>query len=1440
VWATSGDREQFFLRQFGDQKTKFRGEVATVLGAPKPDDRVLQVIGDDEIFYAYSERFRKKMNNLEEKRGGPISVASDALLMVSGRRLLTEAEQRVADMQAQMKALHASAAAIKVRQANAADAKVFKADSDAPGLQEIAVETLLKPGKPIHVRVIDHDLSRTAQIDEAQVSISASSGDSIGRIVLKETGTHTGWFEGRIPTAGAQAMAYAADSEPGRNPNMVISANPDYPPWRPVAVAGKAPEFRVDLNDNVALGEMTITAREQGAKLRSFVVYAGMNANGMTAVTAYPKDMVSLAKPWHPSVTIMNDSDRYHASNERSVYDFGDIQNHVERGWLSQQFAAGIAENVSGPSVAMTNSIPAKVTWRRQNNHHNSHVIYRFRGYFHEPADVMRRFKVVLGKYVVPANTHPSVANPPQFLLAVDGQPITSKDKPDILEGERLLKPGLHRFEIWATGWDCTVGFGRSVNVLANLDDPAKLTDCPDSFFDPETFPEGMLALRCPRADITAEGEGTAFKVKFAPGSKARLISLVFMGQEGPVPVLNRISLLDAAGKQVLPVPADFAELNKNSTLEILTGDKVTVRYVDDRFVTLNKETHERFLDVMFSNARINFEFFEMRKDRNDNDEPYYERQLRFAHGQPVLLTVVDPDMDISPDVDTVTVSVQNSDGVKRDFKAAEDPREPGIFRVWVKPVTGAPAADDEIQVKEGGSLTALYRDAENTDPGVPADRLASIRHAAYESPVLRLSHSTVTPIDFKHLPYPLVAKDLRPGFDRLNMLDATKDTPLGLGGRDVVKQLPSASGMVLPRWSVQNTMHEAGKAPAGGFAAVHGQMMYFEIEAPHLALRMGSVAEVFVQTQSGRAVVGTNAAESAAVPFDITVPGTMKLNARLAMLERYEDAWRATPQIPIYINGNRPLPPDAVRGRTQNTALFQCEVPLIAAVLPEDGVLNISAEEKYERRIVDGHGLVVRPDETVYVGFRYSAKDGSEQWLTGSAKVIAHPVLDVLEEDHRTSMTEAYVGENLYLRVVDLGADRSDGSDKVSVLMQAKSGAKLSVDLLEVDTHSGVFKGAVPLTYAKSGPLAQGYDVRQEGFPVVYSDLMGCLYASASGLKTPPVPVTIRKGADGDIVPFSKQYDDPDIAMRTQFALAEGFLEMAKHHRTRGDEQEAVREYDQARRLLAAVVDQFREAETRAHAEYLLGNLTQEEADATAAGELQQERYRAALARFMNVTGSYPDTVHASKAQFKIATIYEKLNEPDIAAQEYVKLAYKYPQSEFLAMSMARLGTHFLRKADAYEKQAAALLEKTDNKDAQFEGTAIQKMAVKEYLNSGSIFASLLQRFPSHELAGQGGLRAGQAYMRAESTRQALRIFLTVVENESYDGPEIRAQAMYWAGMCYEKIKEPMAAYAIYKRLTYDFPESKWAAYARGQLSQDRMLTLETDLEIKRLEEQQ
>ena len=1478
VWATSGDKEHFFLRQFGDQKTKFRGEVRTALGAPAPDDDVLQVIGDDEIYYAYSERFRRRMNDMEEKRGGPITVRSDAILMASARKLLSEAEQRVADMEAKMAAIArhrpvtaADAAAVKVQAAREAVARSrTREDRAAAEAQEKAeltkalLRARVKPGRPINVRVIDPDACRTAEIDQVAVSIESSSGDSIGRIVLKETDTHSGWFEGSIPTAGAQAMAFARNTEPGRNPNMVISPTPGYPAWRPVAVKGETPEFKIDLNDNVALGEMIINAKEPGAKLKKIVLQTGMNAREMTTIAVFPKDQLTLDRPWHPSVTIMNDTDRYHADDKRSVYDIRELEEHLERGWMTQAYAAGVATNVAGPSVAMTNSIPGRVKWLRHNRHHNAHVIYRFRGYFYEPEAVTRRFKVELGKWT-PPEVHSSVAHPAQYTLTVDGRRITKVEEtpskagsPVNLEGEINLRPGIHRVEIWATGWDCRIGFGRSVKVLANLDDPEKLVDCPDSVFDPASFPRGVLTHRNSRATITVNEAGTQFKVAFAPGSRTRLVNLVLLGQEGPVPALNTITLTDAGGERVLPVAEDYAALNKNDTLEILTGDKVAVRYVDDRFVDKAKEKHERFLNVSFSDAGVGFVFFEMRRNRSGEMEPYYEQLLRFAHGKPLVLRIVDPDMDMTDKPDAVEVVLQSETGGKKTFVAQETGPSTAIFLLTIVPVPGAPANDEQFQVAAGGTISATYRDEENIRPGVPADRYASVEHAVYAEPRLRMSHATVTPIDFSKLDPKHQDHRLRPpGMRGLNIGFASieerreewrreaAEASEGLLSLERKQQKRATGGRVRPRWSISNAWADVTSPPDGGIATVHGQVMRFEIEAPHLALRSGSRVNLHVQTDAGREqgdLLGGSLDDSTEPGFDIAVPGTMKLSAGLAGGGSGLDRLRSPPQIPIYIRGHL-VHTDGSHTFKRSSRVFACSVPLIADFLPKEGALSdedIAYRREKKIPIERKDGLVVRSGEKVHVGIQYADEDGAEKWLTASAKVITHPVLDVMDEDYREERTAAYAGESLQVRVVDLGADVSDASDKVEILMQAKSGAKHKVELLEVDTHSGVFRGNVELTYAQknAGTNAAAYSVKRDGFPVVYGDTLGARYTDANGVKTDTVFLTIQKGADGTIRPFSKKYDDETIAMRTQFSLAEAYLEMAKRHRKLGETERANHEYERAKDMLEKAMDMFRDPDTRAQAEYLLGNLTQEEADTTGDKELQEDRYRAALSRYMRVTGSYPDTLPASKAQFKIATVYERMNEPEIAAQEYVKLAYKYPDSEFLALSMARLGTHFQRKAAQYEKQAKELLAKTEDKDAQFDGKAMETMYIREYIKSAEIFARLQERFPDHELAGKGGLRAGQAYMRARENRDALNAFKRVFQYEAYDGPKIRSQAMYWAGMCYEALGEAMAAYSIYKRLTYDFPESKWASYARGQLSSDSLLTIELEIEEKRVEE--
>ncbi|MGB1129957.1 MAG: tetratricopeptide repeat protein, partial [Haloferula sp.] len=967
VWATSGDKESFFLRQFGDQKTKFRGEVVTALGAPEPGDDVLQVIGDDEVFYAYSERFREKMNDIDEKRGGPIIIASDAMLMASARKLLSEAEQRTADMAELMNAAgndggsQAKGAAMAEMAARAMDPEA-RAEQQGFSDAEFAkfITNVAKPGNPIYARVIDLDRSRTPDIDELTVSVSSSSGDSISRIVLKETDTHSGWFEGKIPTTGAQASAFARNTEPGRNPNMIISPSADtYPAWRPVASKDVTPEFKVDLNDNVELGELTITAAEEGAGLKTFALLTGMSDAGLTMVGAYPNHQGAVEKPWHPSVVIMNDTDHHHGRNERSVYDLSEISAHLDRGWMTQAYAAGVGENVAGPSEAMKESIPAKVKWLRQNRHHNAHVIYRFRGYFHEPQDVTRRFKLELGKFQIPEKLHSSVAHPPQFLLAVDGRPITSQDNPNRLEGEVNLRAGVHRFEIWATGWDSTIGFGRSVRLLSNLENPDALTECPDSFFDPESFPESSLDHRNSPATITASDDGKIFKVKFAPGSRTRQIKLLLLDHEGSVPALNKLELTAPDGERILPVAEDFAALNKNDTLEILTGDKIFVRYVDDRFVTESKQRLERSLNVAFTDARAEFADMEPRWDsRAGEEKPYYERLLRFPYDKPLALAIHDADMDVSVEPDRVKVQLSTKAGGVKEFEAVETDDSTGVFKLVVTPVAGAPSGASQIQVGLGGTITATYLDEENNRPGVPIERVATINHAAFVMPELVLAQPTVTPVESD------ANRTLIHGFDRRDYRD--EDRPR------------LASETVTPRWNIDNQLIPTTKMPEGGFKVVHGRRLYMELIAPQVALGTSSNVTLYAQTDAGRKAAGVTDGSG----FDITVPGTITMTGRLGVNGAPD--WRLVPMLESYTGGHIPTFTNPEMDR------FRTSVPIIAGVLSPYGALSYEEKAELREKAKESRsaaeflerasrlqGLVVQPGERIHLGFQYKDEAG-------------------------------------------------------------------------------------------------------------------------------------------------------------------------------------------------------------------------------------------------------------------------------------------------------------------------------------------------------------------------------------------------------------------------------------------------------------------------------
>jgi outer membrane protein assembly factor BamD (BamD/ComL family) len=189
-------------------------------------------------------------------------------------------------------------------------------------------------------------------------------------------------------------------------------------------------------------------------------------------------------------------------------------------------------------------------------------------------------------------------------------------------------------------------------------------------------------------------------------------------------------------------------------------------------------------------------------------------------------------------------------------------------------------------------------------------------------------------------------------------------------------------------------------------------------------------------------------------------------------------------------------------------------------------------------------------------------------------------------------------------------------------------------------------------------------------------------------------------------------------------------------------------------------------------------------------------------------------------------------MGQADNAIEEYIKLSYKYPDNELIPSVMSRLGGYFQEKGLAFKKQADPL-RKNEDDASKSEVLRLDQLSYPEFLNAAMVFAKLQQRFPEDPLAGLAGLRAAQNYMRALQYQKAIKAFAIAYENESYDDREIRSQAIYWAGLSHERLAATYSdgnyrgkgeainsAYQLYRRVTYDFPDSIWAKYARGRLA--------------------
>jgi TolA-binding protein len=821
----------------------------------------------------------------------------------------------------------------------------------------------------------------------------------------------------------------------------------------------------------------------------------------------------------------------------------------------------------------------------------------------------------------------------------------------------------------------------------------------------------------------TADKDGTSWEFAFAPIG-VRHVRTVIHEYVGEAVAINHVEIRDSE-KNVLHIPTetDLLSLATNDTLEIAGGDVVTATYIDEVNTTGAARLLTGRLTATYYNASITPIAYDFAKTTAGDVYTIRKELLRIDPGERLVIEVTDYDQDTTAAPDKVKVQVSVNNGPPIDLEATETQPNSGQFTKEVD--TSATPAEGKIVVKAGDRVFIRYLDQQNTVPG----------HAAVRESVVYVNEPTA-------------------GRVRVVETRATRPEPVpGMTVIDptpVVRYLPAGPNAGDPK-------HVAGVAFEAPFTV--------EVIDRDAAKDSRSKVVVTLKTTSGATI------DVECVLTDLLLGGNGQLDRPgNALLEG-----RFTGQVSLQL------------GNKDSASL----VPLTAA-MPRDliGGPVLTKEEMGDgtdrNKALVTRVLNLNGSDVVEVSYKDEKRPGMPGTaLTASARLITDGKLTVTDSEYAKDVTAVHVGERLYLRVIDFDADRTPDRDKVKVRIKSARGEDEVVELSETLAHSGTFTGSVLLKPAEK-PTPGNLKQDTPEVEVYFGDTVTIEYADERAASTPDgkltstATVAVVIGTDGKLQAFSKVFTDEQLAVETQFHVAESHFELFKSHKALGREGDAKSALESGRRVLREVMEDYPNPKYTPRVSYLLGQFAQ---------ELKQ--YGEAVAAYQIIVKQYPDHPLAPDAQFKLAQSYEEAGEFNQALEAYVTLAATYPKNPLIANVMVRISEHFY-KAENF-KVAAQVGEK------------------------------FLEKFEGHKWAPKMAFRVGQCLYKDKQYAKAAETFDKFVK--LFRDDPLAADAMFWAGESYRTANNMKKAFEAYNKCRWDYPTTEAAKYARGRLALPEML---------------
>ena len=224
---------------------------------------------------------------------------------------------------------------------------------------------------------------------------------------------------------------------------------------------------------------------------------------------------------------------------------------------------------------------------------------------------------------------------------------------------------------------------------------------------------------------------------------------------------------------------------------------------------------------------------------------------------------------------------------------------------------------------------------------------------------------------------------------------------------------------------------------------------------------------------------------------------------------------------------------------------------------------------------------------------------EGNATVLESRGRMISDGSLALTGPDYGDPVELLYVGEKLYIRVIDPDHDVSDDRDMVEVKIDTRLGEKEKILLEETFSHSGAFTGSFRLD-AVEKPVPDNLGNNATAIETFFGDLLTATFVDEisnveEGALESTAELAVSIGANGIISSFSKVFADEELAVRTQFHIAESYFELFKSHQKLGRDREAANDLENGRRTLKHLVEDYPDPKYAPRVNYLLGQFSQE-----------------------------------------------------------------------------------------------------------------------------------------------------------------------------------------------------------------------------------------------------